>query len=81
MIPPIVDVAWVREHEDVVLADVRWYPDGRSGREAYVAGHLPGAVYLDVDADLAAPPDPDAGCRPPGSRHATGWSATTTPEA
>lgn len=40
---------------DVVLADVRWYLDGRSGREAYETGHLPGAVCVDLDTDLAAP--------------------------
>lgn len=28
-------------------------PDG--GRESYFAGHIPGAVYADLDADLAAP--------------------------
>ncbi|WP_435178694.1 sulfurtransferase [Actinacidiphila sp. bgisy145] len=39
----------------LVLADVRWYLDGRSGRDAYLAGHLPGAVWVDVDTDLAAP--------------------------
>lgn len=36
--------------------DVRWYLDpARRGREAYLAGHVPGAVFLDVDADLSAP--------------------------
>ncbi|HSB62429.1 MAG TPA: rhodanese-like domain-containing protein, partial [Vicinamibacteria bacterium] len=38
------------------VADVRWYLDpARKGREAYRAGHIPGAVFLDVDADLSAP--------------------------
>jgi thiosulfate/3-mercaptopyruvate sulfurtransferase len=53
-VPPVVDRAWLRDR-DVVLADVRWYLDGRSGRAAYDAGHLPGAVFVDVDRDLAAP--------------------------
>jgi thiosulfate/3-mercaptopyruvate sulfurtransferase len=36
--------------------DVRWYVDpARRGRDAYLAGHIPGAVFLDVDADLSAP--------------------------
>jgi thiosulfate/3-mercaptopyruvate sulfurtransferase len=36
--------------------DVRWYLDPvRHGRAAYLAGHIPGAVFLDVDADLSAP--------------------------
>jgi thiosulfate/3-mercaptopyruvate sulfurtransferase len=56
-VPPIVDRAWLPYH-DVVLADVRWYLDGRSGRAAYDAGHLPGAVFVDVDGDLAGPHGP-----------------------
>ena len=56
MIPPVVDLAWWQAHRDsVVLADVRWYLDGRSGRAAYDAGHLPGAVFVDLDSWLAAP--------------------------
>jgi len=47
-----------------VLADVRWYLDGRSGRDVYRAGHIPGAVWVDVDGCLAAPPS-DAGGRHP----------------
>lgn len=64
MIPPVVDVAWQTQHPDVVLADVRWYLDGRSGRAAYDAGHLPGAVFVDVERDLAAAPSPQAGRHP-----------------
>jgi thiosulfate/3-mercaptopyruvate sulfurtransferase len=38
------------------VVDVRWYLDpARKGRDAYAAGHIPGAVFLDVDADLSAP--------------------------
>jgi len=65
MIPPFVPLAWVRARgPDVVLADVRWYLDGRSGRAAHAAGHLPGAVFVDVDADLSGPPSPAAGRHP-----------------
>jgi thiosulfate/3-mercaptopyruvate sulfurtransferase len=40
-------------------ADVRWYV-GEPGRNRaeYAAGHLPGAVFLDVDSDLSAPTGP-----------------------
>lgn len=55
MLPPFVDRAWVEAHPDAVLADVRWYLDGRSGRQEYLAGHLPGAVFVDLTSDLAAP--------------------------
>ena len=56
MIAPVVDVVWVTAHPEVVLADVRWYLSGRSGREAYDSGHLPGAVFVDLDRWLAARP-------------------------
>jgi thiosulfate/3-mercaptopyruvate sulfurtransferase len=37
------------------LADVRWCAGAPAGgREEYAAGHLPGAVYFDLDEDLAA---------------------------
>jgi len=35
-----------------------------AGREAYLAGHLPGAVYLDLDRDLAGPVGTDSGRHP-----------------
>jgi thiosulfate/3-mercaptopyruvate sulfurtransferase len=55
VIEPVVDHDWVRGHsEQVVLADVRYYLDGRSGREAYAKGHLPGAIFVDLERDLAA---------------------------
>ncbi|WP_026316629.1 sulfurtransferase [Actinokineospora enzanensis] len=46
-----------------VLLDIRWRLGGPPGREEYAAGHLPGAVFLDLDADLAAPPG-DGGRHP-----------------
>ena len=65
VIPPVVDADWLQAHrEAVVLADVRWYLDGRSGRDAYAAGHIPGAVFVDLDRWLAAPPSPEAGRHP-----------------
>jgi thiosulfate/3-mercaptopyruvate sulfurtransferase len=66
VIGPVVDLAWVRSQGDrVVLADVRHYLDGRSGRAAYEQGHLPGAVFVDVDQDLAAHDRPAAEGRHP----------------
>lgn len=46
-----------------VLLDVRWRLGGPPGRDDYARGHLPGAVYLDLDADLAG--QPGAGGRHP----------------
>lgn len=65
MIDPVVNAAWLAEHRnEVVLADVRWYLDGRSGRDAYDAGHLPGAVFVDLDRWLAGPASPEEGRHP-----------------
>lgn len=41
--------------EPPVVVDVRWSLTGPPGRQQYEAGHLPGAVFLDMDRDLAAP--------------------------
>ena len=66
MIRPFVDIEWVRAHRDeVVLADSRWYTDGSSGREAYAAGHIPGAVFVDLDTALTRHADPAAAGRHP----------------
>ena len=53
-LPPIVSPEWVLAHRnDVVVADVRWYLDGRSSAVAYETGHIEGAVYVDMDTDLS----------------------------
>lgn len=36
-----------------VILDVRWRLDRPDGREDYLAGHLPGAVYVSLDDDLS----------------------------
>lgn len=64
MIEPVVSVDWLAEHPDAVVADVRWYLDGRSGWEAYTAGHLPGAVFVDLNTALAAPQVDGSGRHP-----------------
>lgn len=65
MIAPVVDLEWWRVRRDrVVLADVRWYLDGRSGSAAYDSGHLPGAVFVDLDRWLAGPASPEQGRHP-----------------
>jgi thiosulfate/3-mercaptopyruvate sulfurtransferase len=42
-------------HPPAVL-DVRWRLGGPPGIDSYRAGHLPGAIFADLDRDLAAPP-------------------------
>jgi thiosulfate/3-mercaptopyruvate sulfurtransferase len=58
MIPPFVDAEFVEAHPEAVLADVRWYLDGRDGRAAFEAGHIPGAVWVDLDHQLAGHDQP-----------------------
>ena len=49
----------------VQFVDCRWElgAPGR-GRELYLAGHIPGAAFLDVDADLSDVSAPDQGRHP-----------------
>ena len=55
----LVSTGWLAEHlgePGLRVVDVRWYLDpARRGREAYARGHIPGAVFLDVDRDLSGP--------------------------
>jgi thiosulfate/3-mercaptopyruvate sulfurtransferase len=46
------------------LLDVRWQLGGPPGVEAHRAGHLPGAVFVDLDTELAAPPSAADGRHP-----------------
>jgi thiosulfate/3-mercaptopyruvate sulfurtransferase len=41
-----------------VLLDVRYRLGGPPGHGEYAEGHVPGARYVDLDAELAAPPGP-----------------------
>lgn len=57
---PLVSTTWLADQLDwpgLVILDTSWYlPNtGRVGREEYRAGHIPGAVYFDLD--LASDPD------------------------
>jgi thiosulfate/3-mercaptopyruvate sulfurtransferase len=58
-VPLLVSCEWLAGHAndpDVRVADTRWsLIEKDKGRTAYRDGHVPGAVFLDVDTDLAAP--------------------------
>jgi thiosulfate/3-mercaptopyruvate sulfurtransferase len=51
------DLAQIRasDGDRVVVLDVRWRLAGPSPAQLYAGGHLPGAVAVDLDADLAGP--------------------------
>lgn len=54
---PLVAPEWLAEHlEQVVLVDVRWAMGSGPKHDEYLAGHLPGAVFADLDTDLSDPP-------------------------
>jgi thiosulfate/3-mercaptopyruvate sulfurtransferase len=64
---PIVDVAWLSQHLDdprVRVVDARWYLRDKRGADEYARGHIPGAVFVDLDRDLAAPPGSGPGRHP-----------------
>jgi thiosulfate/3-mercaptopyruvate sulfurtransferase len=56
---PLVATHWLAERlgeSGLRVVDVRWYLDpARKGRDAFRAGHIPGAVFLDAEADLSGP--------------------------
>ncbi len=70
---PLVTTAWLQDHlhdPDLRVVDMRGYvtarPVGpgveeatyRGASEEYLAGHIPGAVYVDWTADIVDPDDP-----------------------
>jgi thiosulfate/3-mercaptopyruvate sulfurtransferase len=63
---PLVDVDWLAARlaarlgeqpgSGLVVADARWYLGEPSrGPDEYRAGHIPGAVFLEVESDLSSP--------------------------
>lgn len=38
------------------VLDVRWRLGGSPGRDDYRSGHIPGAMFIDLDADVSGPP-------------------------
>jgi len=61
MFGPLVSAGWLKDHltdPDVRVIDFRWYLAGRApgafpvrtGRDEYSRGHIPGAVFVDLEA-------------------------------
>ena len=49
---PLVDGAWLADHvhdDDLRVIDFRWYLSGRDGRNEFLEGHIPGAVFVDLE--------------------------------
>jgi thiosulfate/3-mercaptopyruvate sulfurtransferase len=47
-----------------ILLDVRWALGDDRGRERHLEGHLPGAVFVDLETELADPPSAAEGRHP-----------------
>ncbi|MEQ8842008.1 MAG: sulfurtransferase [Acidimicrobiales bacterium] len=64
---PIVSPEWLAEHlhdEGQVIVDVRWTLADGPRRDAYDEGHIPGAVFADLDVDLSGAASAGAGRHP-----------------
>ncbi len=68
MYSTLIDVATVFNHlddPDWLLVDCRFsLADTEAGRRAYLAGHIPGAIYAHLDEELSNPPVTDNGRHP-----------------
>jgi thiosulfate/3-mercaptopyruvate sulfurtransferase len=65
---PLMDVAGLQarlaDHRRTVLLDVRWALGDPHGYRHYLQEHLPGAVFVDLQTELAAPGVPERGRHP-----------------
>lgn len=53
---PLVTAGWLSDHmhdPDLRLIDFRWYLSGRKGHDEYLHGHIPGAVFVDLESVTA----------------------------
>jgi thiosulfate/3-mercaptopyruvate sulfurtransferase len=64
----LIDAAGLRQLLDQpdppAVLDVRWALGNSRGPDHYRAGHIPTAIYVDLDSQLAAPPQPGDGRHP-----------------
>jgi thiosulfate/3-mercaptopyruvate sulfurtransferase len=58
---PLVSARWLREHLDdpaLRVVDLRWYLAGKKGADEYAQGHIPGAVFVDLEHAITGPVGP-----------------------
>jgi len=64
---PLVDADWLREHigdRDLRVIDFRWYLMKRDGHVQYSRGHIPGAIFVDLEAVTGPKSDENRGRHP-----------------
>ena len=57
---PLVSAEWLRanlEDPDLRVVDFRWYLGGRKGLDEYGRGHIPGAIFVDLESVTGAEGD------------------------
>lgn len=54
--PTELDSLLLASERPPIVADVRWSLGGPPGKPDFVASHIPGAVWIDLEAQLASPP-------------------------
>jgi thiosulfate/3-mercaptopyruvate sulfurtransferase len=55
MASPLINVTDLEDRPTHTVLDVRWQLRTGSQPDLYASGHIPGAVFVDLDRDLAAP--------------------------
>ncbi len=53
---PLITVEDLDNRPNLTILDVRWQLSDGSQPDLYASGHIPGAAFVDLDRDLAAPP-------------------------
>lgn len=62
---PLISAAELQERfGEVHVLDARWQLGRNDGREQYLAGHVPGAVFIDVERELSRHGEPREGRHP-----------------
>lgn len=56
MASPLIQVPELADRPAQTVLDVRWQLATGAQPDLYAAGHIPGAVFVDLDRDLAGPP-------------------------
>ena len=64
VLPPIVAIDDIAHRDDIIYCDVRWYLDRTPGRPKFHGGHIPGAIFVDLDEHLATLPQRTQGRHP-----------------
>src|SRR5580700_1769862 len=54
----------IQAGDPLTVLDVRWRLDEPDGRPAYLEGHIPGAVYVDLEHELSGTGPPEKGRHP-----------------